>query len=237
MSDPASRTDQVRALYDGIAPRYDRALGLMERALFGDGRAWVCGQAVGDVLEIAVGTGRNLPFYPAGIRLTGIDISPAMLEIARHTAASLGVAADLRVGDAQALEFADAGFDTVVITLGLCTIPDHTRAIAEAARVLRPGGRLLLLEHVRSAVGPLRLLQRLAEPVTSRWLGDHLLREPVAHLGTAGFVVERVERSRAGAVERVSARRTGPAAVPVTSVTPSHSSAPGGEGDRPGGRA
>lgn len=210
MSDPASQTDKVRALYDGIAPRYDRALVLMERALFGDGRAWVCGRAGGDVLEVAVGTGRNLAFYPAGVRLTGIDISPAMLEVARRTAASLGVEADLRVGDAQAMDFADASFDTAVITLGLCTIPDHARAIAEAARVLRPAGRLLLLEHVRSAVAPLRLLQLLAEPATSRWLGDHLLREPVAHLDAAGFVVEVVLRSRGGIVERVLARKRGP---------------------------
>lgn len=209
MSDSASRTDRVRALYDGIAPRYDRTLDLMERVLFGDGRAWVCRQAGGDVLEVAVGTGRNLAFYPTGVRFTGIDISPAMLGIARRTAASLGVAADLRVGDAQALDFADASFDTVVITLGLCTIPDHTRAIAEAARVLRPGGRLLLLEHVRSTVAPVRLLQLLAEPVTSRWLGDHLLREPLAHLGAAGLVVEQILRSGWGAVERVRARKIG----------------------------
>jgi len=209
MSGPDSQTDRVRALYDGVAPRYDRALGLVERVLFGDGRAWVCRQASGDVLEVAVGTGRNLAFYPAGGRLTGIDISPAMLDIARRTAASLGLDADLRVGDAQALEFADATFDTVVITLGLCTIPDDARAVAEAARVLRPAGRLLLLEHVRSAVAPVRFLQLLAEPVTSRWLGDHLLREPLAHLGAAGFVVERVLRSRGGVVERVRARRIG----------------------------
>ena len=209
MSGPDSQTDRVRALYDDIAPRYDRALGLVERVLFGDGRAWVCSQASGDVLEVAVGTGRNLAFYPAGGRLTGIDISPAMLDIARRTAASLGVDADLRVGDAQALEFADGTFDTVVIIVGLCTIPDDARAVAEAARVLRPGGRLLLLEHVRSSLAPVRFLQLLAEPVTSRWLGDHLLREPVAHLGAAGFVVERVLRSRGGVVERVRARRIG----------------------------
>ncbi len=210
MTGRGSQTDRVRVLYDGIAPRYDRALGLMERALFGDGRAWVCGQAGGDVLEVAVGTGRNLAFYPEDIRLTGIDISPAMLEIARRTAAALGVDADLRVGDAQALEFADASFDTVVFTLGLCTIPDHAGAIVEAARVLRPDGRLLLLEHVRSRVAPVRVLQAIAEPMTSRWLGDHLLREPLAHLEAAGFVVERLLRSRAGMVERVRARKAGP---------------------------
>jgi len=200
-----AQTARVRALYDTIAPHYDRAIRLVENALFGDGRAWVCGQARGAVLEVAIGTGRNLAFYPAGCRLTGVDISPAMLDIARRTAASLGMDVDLRVGDGQALEFADATFDTVVITVGLCTIPDDARAIAEAARVLRPGGLLLLLEHVRSALAPVRFLQILAEPITSRRFGDHLLREPLAHLGAAGFIVELVLRSRGGVVERVRA--------------------------------
>lgn len=207
MRDRDAQTERVRALYDTLAPHYDRAIRLVETALFGDGRAWVCGQARGAVLEVAIGTGRNLAFYPAGARLTGIDISPAMLDIARRTAASLGTDVELRVGDGQALEFADATFDTVVITVGLCTIPDDARAIAEAARVLRPGGLLLLLEHVRSALAPVRFLQVLAEPITARRFGDHLLREPLAHLGAAGLIVEVVLRSRGGVVERVRARK------------------------------
>ncbi len=93
----------------------------------------------------------NFPFYPQGVRLSGIDLSPAMLEIARKRAEELGVDADLGEGDAQQLPFADASFDTVVCTLSLCTIPDDRRAIAEMKRVLRPGGRLLLLDHVRAS--------------------------------------------------------------------------------------
>lgn len=205
--DRGLRTDRVRALYERVAPGYDRVLGLVEGALFGDGRAWACSQACGEVLEVALGTGRSLPLYPAGVRLTGIDISPAMLAVARRRAERLGLRADLRIGDAQALDLADASFDTVVITLGLCTIPDDRGALAEAARVLRPGGRLLLLEHVRSPLPAVRALQRLADPITSRWLGDHLLRDPLAHLGVAGFVVEQVLRSRGGIVERVRARK------------------------------
>ena len=204
-----AETARVRAILDREAPRYDRQMRVMERALFGDGRRWVCEQAVGDVLEVAAGTGRNLPFYRPGVRLTCVELSPEMLRRAERRRERLGRQVELRLGDAQALEFPDARFDTVVVTLGLCTIPDERRALSEAHRVLRPGGLLLLLEHVRSPVGPVRMLQRLLDPCFVRFGGDHLLRDPLDHLAATGFEVERLERSKAGLVERVAARRAG----------------------------
>jgi ubiquinone/menaquinone biosynthesis C-methylase UbiE len=122
-----SATEPVRRHYDKTASRYDRQISLFERVLFGHGREWVCSRADGDVLEIAVGTGRNLRHYPSGVRLTGIELSPAMLDLARQEAAALGREVDLRVGDAQALDFPGDGFDTVTCTLSLCTIPDAPR--------------------------------------------------------------------------------------------------------------
>ena len=116
------------------------------------------------MLEIAVGTGLNLPHYPDDVRLTGIEFVPAMLDIARRRAAELGRPVDLRLGDAQALEFGDSTFDTVVCTLSLCTIPDDRAAVAEVRRVLRPGGRFVLLEHVRSPVRAVHGVQRLLAP-------------------------------------------------------------------------
>ena len=204
--DFAAETERVRRLQDREAPRYDRQIAFFERVLFGDGRRWVCLQAQGHVLEIAAGTARNLTYYPADVTVTGIELSRQMLEIGRARARELGREADLRLGDAQALELADESFDTVVCTLGLCTIPDPARAIAEAHRVLRPGGRLLLLEHVRSPSLPVRLVQRLLDPLAVRVAGDHLTREPLDYLA-GGFEIERVERSKLGLVERVSARK------------------------------
>lgn len=202
-----TETDRVRRIQDKTAPSYDRRIGFFERVLFGDGRQWVCSQATGDVLEIAAGTARNLPFYADDVRLTGIELSPDMLAIAQERQAKLGGEADLRIGDAQALEFPDRSFDTVVCTLGLCTIPDERRAIREAFRVLRAGGRLLLLEHVRSPSMAVRAVQRLLDPLAVRFEADHLVREPLDHLEAEGFVLERVERSKLGIVERVVARR------------------------------
>jgi ubiquinone/menaquinone biosynthesis C-methylase UbiE len=126
-----------------------------------------------------------------------------MLDLACRRARELGREADLRVCDAQNLPFPDASFDTVVATLALCTIPDERRAVAEVARVLRPGGRLLLLEHVRSPVLPVRLVQRILEPLAVLIDHDHLLREPLRHVEEVGLVVESLERSKLGIVERI----------------------------------
>ncbi len=190
-----------------MAPRYDKDIAFFERILFGAGREWVCAQAAGRVLEIAVGTGRNLPFYPSNISLTGIDFSPAMLEIARRRGADLGIDVSLHEGDAQALDFDDESFDTVVITLALCSVPDDRQTVAEAWRVLRPGGRLLLLEHVGSPLVPIRLAQRALDFFTVRFEDDHMVREPLEQLRVAGFVVDRLERSKLGIVERVAAHK------------------------------
>ena len=202
-----SSAESVRRHYDRRAESYDRLIGLVEKAFFGDGRGWVCSRASGEILEIAVGTGRNLPFYPKDARLTGVELSPKMLAIARQRARELDIEADLRAGDAQNLPFPDASFDTVVATLALCTIPDDGRAVAEAARVLRPGGRLLLLEHVRSPLLPVRLLQGILNPLSVLLEHDHLLREPLHHIEDAGLLVERLERLRWGIVERLVARK------------------------------
>ena len=201
--------DRLRAKWDRYAPRYDRDMGSFERMLLGDGRQWVCAQAEGDVLEVAVGTGRNLPFYPAGVRLTGVDFSPAMLAQARARAAGSNREIDLHVSDAQALPFADASFDTVVCTLGLCGFPDHRAAIAEMHRVLRPQGTLLLLDHVGSHHRVIYFGQWLLERVTLRTLGDYLTRRQLPLVEAAGFVVDRQERMKAGTVERLAATKPG----------------------------
>jgi len=202
-----NETDRVRRIFDKQAPKYDRSMARFERFLFSGTREWACSRAQGDVLEIAAGTARNLPFYSEGVRLTGIELSPEMAELGRSRASELGREIDLRVGDAEAIDFPDESFDTVVCTYGLCTIPDDRAAVREARRVLRQGGRILLAEHVRSPNPIVRALQRLIDPVAHRFGGDHLLREPLEHLAAEGFEIEDVRRSKAGFVELVAARK------------------------------
>ena len=207
MTRSSKDTERVRRQYDRTAGRYDELIGFAERMFFGGGREWVCSRAHGEVLEIAAGTGRNLPFYGDDVKLTAIELSPAMAEIAHRRAEALGREAGLRVGDAQELPFPNARFDAVVCTLGLCTIPDDRRAVLEAARVLKPGGRLLLLEHVRSPSLPVRVLQTLLNPITVLTESDHLLRDPLPHVLEADLAVEELERSKWGVVEKLAARK------------------------------
>ena len=207
---PAIRdTDWVRRYWDRSAPTYDAAISLFEKLLLGDGRCWVGERVRGEVLEVAVGTGRNLAYYPSEARVAGVDLSPEMLERARRRAAALGRPADLRVGDAERLDFEDRSFDTVVFTLALCSIPDDRAAVREATRVLRPGGRLVVLEHVRSPLRSVRAIQRILDFFTSRLAGDYQLREPTEHIREAGLDVIEARRSKLGVIARIMAKKHG----------------------------
>ena len=196
------------AYWDKQAGRYDREMDRWDRRLFGDSRPWVCGRAVGDVLEVAVGTGRNLPFYPDGVRFTGVDWSPAMLGIARERAAALGREADLRPGDAQALDFPDGSFDTVLCALGLCAIPDDRLAVTEMARVLRPGGRLLLVDHVAAPARALRAAQWLYERISIPF-GRRALPSQAAHPRTGTWFPDRGDAAAQARRRRARLRAQG----------------------------
>ncbi|MEV0674677.1 class I SAM-dependent methyltransferase [Mycobacterium sp. NPDC050441] len=205
-------TDDQRArwnrYWDKKSSSYDREMGFFDRHLFGDSRQWVCSQATGAVLEVAVGTGLNLGFYPDDVRLTGIDWSKPMLDLAEQRAAELGRAPTLQQADAHHLPFDDASFDTVVCTFGLCAIPDHTQALTEMTRVLRPGGKLILVDHIRSSAAPVRVFQRALEVFTIRLGGEHFLRRPLDHLRAGNVLdIDHVERFKLGLVERVVAHK------------------------------
>jgi len=149
--------------------------------------------------------GRDLHYYPDGVTITGIELSPGMLAIAVQRAASLGRDVDLREGDAEDLPFDDAAFDTVVCALSLCTIPRPVAAVSEMRRVLRPGGRLLLLDHIASTWPPLYAAQWLVEQITIRTAGEHFTRRQLPLVEAAGFQIVETERLKAGTVERIHA--------------------------------
>jgi len=198
-----------RRAWDKQAGHYDKQIGWWERRLFGeDNREWAVSRAEGDVLEIAVGTGLNLPFYDPAQSVVGIDLSPAMLEIARARAHDIGRDVDLREGDAHQLTFDDGSFDSVVCTFSLCNVPDPDRALAEMSRVLRPDGRLILVDHIRSSVKPILRLQKAIEVVSVRVDGDHMTRRPSESVEQQGFRIIERERLKWGVVERLVATKT-----------------------------
>jgi ubiquinone/menaquinone biosynthesis C-methylase UbiE len=207
MKETDDPTAKARRVWQAIAPRYDRDMSFFERTWFVGGREWVCCRAVGDVLEVAIGTGRNLPLYPATVTLSGVDLTPAMLAIARTRAADLGLSVDLREADAEDLPFSNDHFDTVVCTLSLCSIPNHAKAITEMARVLRPGGRLLLLDHIGSRWWPLWIVQRFVDVFTVRNAGEYQTRRPAPLLAEAGLEIVESQQLKLGTVERVHARK------------------------------
>lgn len=210
-TDPA--TERARRYFDTHADAYDDEMRVAERRLLGEQRTWATSRASGTVLELAVGTGLNLPLYAAAAtHVLGIDLSTAMLARARHRVRDLGLGdrVELREGDVQHLDLPDGSVDTVVATYALCTVPDPGAALREARRVLRPGGRLVLVEHGPASSRWVRGVQRVLDPLAVRFQADHLLREPRRFAAGAGFVVEHADQvGTAGLAHRVDARRPG----------------------------
>jgi ubiquinone/menaquinone biosynthesis C-methylase UbiE len=202
-----TKAERWRRYWDRKSPAYDEEMGVWDRRLFGDSREWACGQATGEVLEVAVGTGLNLPCYPDAVTLTGLDLSEGMLGVARDRARGLGREVTLRQGNAEALPFADASFDTVLCTFGLCAIPGHAAAVREMVRVLRLGGRLILVDHVASTSRVVRAMQWLVERGSVPLAGEHFRRRPAKLVEALGLPVERRERFKLGLVERLVARK------------------------------
>jgi ubiquinone/menaquinone biosynthesis C-methylase UbiE len=204
-SERVEANERQRKQYAKEAPKYDEESDRTERWLFGtEHRGWACSRAKGDTLEVAIGTGLNLPSYPPDVRLTGMDLTPEMLALARIRAADLGMPVTLCEGDAQVLPFLDGTFDTVLCTYSMCSVPDEARTVLEMKRVLKPGGRLILVDHIRSNVAPIYWIQRLMELAPSRGERE-LTRRPITHVLAAGFLIEETDRSRAGMIERLVA--------------------------------
>ncbi|MEJ2577858.1 MAG: class I SAM-dependent methyltransferase [Kineosporiaceae bacterium] len=202
-----ARERRLRRLWDRQAADYDEKLAWVERRYLAATRPWLCGRATGEVLEVGVGTGLNLPHYPARVQLTGVELSEGMLGQARRRAADLGRPADLRQGDAHALPFPDARFDSVLCSFALCGITDPPRALAEMVRVLRPGGLLLLADHVMSTAWPVRWAQATRDLVSIPLYGEHWRHRSLPHVHRLGLPVEEHERFSLGIIERLVARR------------------------------
>ena len=189
---------------------YDAFMAPLE-ALGLDGlRRELLAPLTGKVLEIGVGTGLTLPHYPASVALSGIDPdSDKLVRAGRRRGVHISPPTFV-TGDGDALPFADASFDAVVISLVLCSVPDPRRTLTEVWRVLKPGGELRALEHVRAPNAVLAASQRAITPAWKLIAGGcHLDRDTVSDIVAAGFTVDDNRPHVAGMFVQVVAKKNG----------------------------
>ncbi|MBA7489761.1 methylase [subsurface metagenome] len=203
--------EAAKRRYNRIAPVYDFMESLVERSRYSKWREMLWSKVDGThILEVGVGTGKNLPYYPEDIEITAIDFSERMLSRARDKARKQKNKINLRQMDVQNLEFEDNTFDTVLASFVFCSVPDPVRGLVEVERVCKLGGKVLLLEHVLSANRILGWLMNLSNPVVVRVIGANINRRTVDNVSKSGLVVERVTNLGAGIFKLIEARKKQP---------------------------
>ncbi|MGR8929999.1 MAG: class I SAM-dependent methyltransferase [Gammaproteobacteria bacterium] len=180
--------DDIRRRYDRLAPWFDSLEGFLEGLVFRRLRKKLWAQADGEhILEVGVGTGKNFSFYPAHVRMTAIDFSPKMLEQAKRKRERKRLDVHLEEMDVQRLYFADNSFDTVVASFVFCSVPQPRKGLKELYRVLKPGGQLILLEHVLSSNKAIAWLMNLLNPLIVRLVGANINRQTVKNVQACPF--------------------------------------------------
>ena len=191
MADPQA-TAAARRRYERIAPMYDW-LGVLPEWRYRPWRRRFWNRVMrrlpveGRLLEIGIGTGKNVVYWPAEAHITAIDFSHRMLSQARERIERAGRDVSLELGDAQDLQHPDNSFDLAAMTFVMCSVPDPVIGLREVARVVRPGGHVLLMEHVRSPTPWIGRLMDLLNPIVLRTMGPNINRDTVQNVSAAGL--------------------------------------------------
>jgi ubiquinone/menaquinone biosynthesis C-methylase UbiE len=187
-------TTKTRSRYDRIAGMYDLSELPMERLFFSSWRERLWAGVKGpEVLEVGVGTGKNMLYYPDDVRVTAIDLSERMLSRARRRAKMLGLDVDLRQMDTQELTFPSDTLATVVATFVFCSVPDPVIGLSELGRVCKPEGEIRLLEHMRAGNEAIGRLMDIANPLVVRTMGPNINRRTLENVEKAGLAIQRVQ--------------------------------------------
>ena len=203
----ATNRNLTRNRYDRIAFLYDLMDAPLEHFRFASWRPMIRDRIKGGkVLEVGVGTGKNLDYYPDGIEIIAVDLSPGMLKRAQRRAGRLGLDVRLLEMDAQCLAFDDNFFDTVFATFVFCSVPDPVQGLRELLRVCKPSGKLLLLEHVRPGNELLGSFFDAINPLVVRMMGANINRRTVNNIKAAGWKIQTQQNLSSDVVRLIEAR-------------------------------
>ncbi|OJX40282.1 MAG: methyltransferase type 11 [Chloroflexi bacterium 44-23] len=198
------KTNPTERRYDRIAPFYDLMEWITERSVFQDWRNKLWSRiSPGKIMEVGVGTGKNIPYYPKGAEVTAIDLSKGMLIKAKERAITLNIKVDLQHMDVQRISFPDNTFDTAVATFVFCSVPNPIKGLQELKRVIKKDGDIWLLEHVRvnkPVIGP---LMDIANPLVVRIMGANINRQTVENVKKAGLQILSVEKLKGNLVKLI----------------------------------
>jgi len=196
----------IKKRYDRIAPYFDGFEAIMEGLFFNHWRKILWAKANGyHILEVGVGTGKNFDYYPSNARITAIDFSPQMLKQATQKKRRKNITVDLELMDVQCLYFADNSFDTVIASFVFCSVPLPHKGLKELYRVCKPGGQVLLLEHVLSSKPVIAKLMRFLNPWVVRLVGANINRDTVKSIQACPFVSVRIDESSSDIIKLIEA--------------------------------
>ncbi|MCK5477992.1 MAG: methyltransferase domain-containing protein [Methylococcales bacterium] len=182
------KSEKTKRRYNRIAPYFDGLEGFLEGLFFKTWRKILWKKVQGKhILEVGVGTGKNFPYYPQNMRITALDFSEKMLERAKIKQIRSNVSVELEFMDVESLCYADNSFDTVIATFVFCSVPHPHKGLQELYRVCRPGGQVLLLEHVLSSRPIMATMMNLVNPVVASIFGANINRQTVKSVQACGF--------------------------------------------------